>query len=150
MKVSQVLSFKLQKTSKNVTDTTFKLHNITISSNLSTQYFYFYSILTYTTDLKLVSAVFKRHAFLRYFERSRLKRNLTYSCFFFPLLHKHLFSPGLPRATCLRETSCLEKITVCVNETMLVMLPLVQMNKARREVNQTNQVQTKINIVKGL
>ena len=33
---------------------------------------------------------------------------------------------------------------------MLVLLPLVQMNKARREVKQTNQVQTKINIVKGL
>ena len=40
--------------------------------------------------------------------------------------------------------------TVCVIETMLVTLPLVQMNKARREVNRTNQVQTKINIVKGL
>ena len=44
----------------------------------------------------------------------------------------------------------LEKITVCVIETMLVTLLLVQMNKARREVNRTNQVQTKINIVKGL
>ena len=29
-------------------------------------------------------------------------------------------------------------------------LPLVQMNKAQREVNQTNQVQTKKNIMKGL
>ena len=48
------------------------------------------------------------------------------------------------------ETSCLEKITVCVIETMLVTFPLVQINKARREVNRTNQVQTKINIVKGL
>ena len=50
----------------------------------------------------------------------------------------------------LLETSCLEKITVSVIETMLVTLPLVQMNKAQREVNQTNQVQTKTNIVKGL
>ena len=33
---------------------------------------------------------------------------------------------------------------------MLVTLSLVQMNKAQREVNQTNQVQTKINIMKGL
>ena len=33
---------------------------------------------------------------------------------------------------------------------MLVTLPLVQVNKAQREVNRTNQVQTKINIVKGL
>ena len=32
---------------------------------------------------------------------------------------------------------------------MLVTLPLVQTNKAQREVNQTNQVQTKINIMKG-
>ena len=68
-----------------------------------------------------------------------MKRNLGYSCFFFPLFHKHLFSPGLPRATRLLETSCLEKITVCVIETMLVTLPLVQMNKARRAVNRTNQ-----------
>ena len=37
-----------------------------------------------------------------------------------------------------------------IMETILVTLPLVQMNKARREVNQTNQVQTKINIMKGL
>ena len=33
---------------------------------------------------------------------------------------------------------------------MLMTLLLVQMNKARREVNRTNQVQTKTNIVKGL
>ena len=38
----------------------------------------------------------------------------------------------------------------CVIETMLVTLPLVQMNKARREVNRTNQVQTKKNIVNSL
>ena len=72
------------------------------------------------------------------------------SCFFLPLFHEHLFSPGLPRATRLLETSCLEKVTVCVIETMLVTLSLVQMNKARREVNRTNQVQTKITIVKDL
>ena len=33
--------------------------------------------------------------------------------FFFPLFHEDLFSPGLPRATRLLETSCLEKITMC-------------------------------------
>ena len=88
---------------------------------------------------------YKTNAFLRYFKRSTLKRNLTYSFFFFPLFHENLFSPGLPRAARLLETSCLEKITVCVIETMLVTLPLVQMNKARREVNRTNQIQTKIN-----
>ena len=90
------------------------------------------------------------NVFLRYFERSTLKRNFAYSCFFFPLFHEHLFSPGLPCAIRLLETSCLEKITVCVIETMLVTLLLVQMNKAWREVNRTNHVQTKINIVKGL
>ena len=95
--------------------------------------------------LKLVSAIFKRQLFLRYFEQNTLKRNLTYSCFFFPLFHEHLFSPELPRATRLLETSYLEKMTLCIIETMLVTLPLVQMNKARREVNRTNQIQTKIN-----
>ena len=73
--------------------------------------------------------------FLGYFERNTLKRNLTYSCFIFPLFHKHLSSPGLPCAARLLKT-CFEKITVCVIETMLVTLPLVQMNKARREVSQ--------------
>ena len=67
--------------------------------------------------LKLLSAIFhyfkKTNVFLCYFERSTLKRNLTYSCFFFPLFHEHLFSPGLPHATRLLETSCLEKITMC-------------------------------------
>ena len=78
-----------------------------------------------------------------------MKRNLTYSCCFFPLFHKDLFSPGLRCATRLLETSCVEKITACVIETMLVTLPLVQMDKARREVKRTNQIQTKINIMKG-
>ena len=104
--------------------------------------------------LKLVSAIFhyfsKTNVFLCYFKWSKSKRNLTYSCFFFPLFHEHLFSPGLPCATRLLETSCLEKIMVGVIETMLVILPLGQMNKAQREVNRTNQVQTKINIMNGL
>ena len=68
--------------------------------------------------------------------------------FFLPTVSR-TFSPGLPRATRLLETSCLEKIIVCVIKTMLGTLPLVQMNNARRKVNRTNQVQTKIN-VKGL
>ena len=69
---------------------------------------------------------------------------------FFLTTVSQTFSPGLPHTTHLLETSCLEKETVFVIETMLVMLPLVQMNKAQREVNWTNHVQTKINIVKGL
>ena len=87
---------------------------------------------------KCISSLFR----MKYIEK---KFNL--SCFFFSQFHKHLFSPGLPGATCLLETSCLEKITVCVIETMLVTLLLVQMNKARREVNRTNHVQTKINVI---
>ena len=69
--------------------------------------------------------------------------------FFLPTV-SYLFSPGPPRATSLLEISCLEKITVCVIETMLVTLLLVQMNKAQREVIRTKQAQSKINIVEGL
>ena len=71
-----------------------------------------------------------------------MKRNLAYSCFIFPLFHKHLLSPGLPLAARLLKTSCFEKITLCVIETMFTALLLVQMNKAQREVSQqisTNQ-----------
>ena len=85
-----------------------------------------------------------------YFSLFLKDRCISSLTFFFPLFHKDLVSPGLPCATCLLETSCLEKIAVCVIKTMLKTLPLVQMNKAQREVNQTNQVQTKINIMKGL
>ena len=98
----------------------------------------------------LFFTIFKRNVFLPYFQRSTLKINLTDSRFFFPLFHEDFFSPGLPRTTRLFETSCLENITVCVIDTMLVTLPLVQMNKVRRPRKPTNQVQTKINIMKGL
>ena len=54
----------------------------------------------------------------------------------FLVISNKILSPGLPRATRLLETSCLPKITVCVIKRMLVMLPLVLMNKARREVPQ--------------
>ena len=84
------------------------------------------------------------------FRTKYIEKKFNLQLFFLPSVHEHLFSPGLPRATRLLETSWLEKITVCVIETMLVTLPLVQMNKARREVNRTNQIQTKINIMKGL
>ena len=84
------------------------------------------------------------------FRTKYIEKKFNLQLFFFPQFHKYLFSPGLPRATRLLETSCLEKITACVIETLLVTLPLVQMNKVRREVNRTNQVQTKINIMKGL
>ena len=80
--------------------------------------------------LKLVSAIFhyfkNSNVFLGYFERNTLKGNLICSCFIVPLFYKHLFSPELPRAARLLKTSCFEKITVCVIETMLVTLQLVQ------------------------
>ena len=84
------------------------------------------------------------------FRTKYIEKKFNLQLFFLPSVHKHLFSPGLLCTTRLLETSCLEKITECVIETMLVTLPLVQMNKARREGNQTNQLQTKINIMKGL
>ena len=72
-----------------------------------------------------------------------IEKKFSLKCFFFPLFHEHLFCPGLPCATRLLETSCLEKITVCVIKTMLMTLRLVQMNKARREVNRTNMYKGK-------
>ena len=90
--------------------------------------------------LKLVSAIFpyfwKNNVLLGYFERNTLKRNLTYSCVIFPLFDEHLFSLELPRAAHLLKTFCFEKITVLVIKTMRATLLLIQMNKARREVNQ--------------
>ena len=60
-------------------------------------------------SLKLVSAIFdyfkKTNLILRYFERSTLKRNLTYSCFFSPWFHEHSLSLELPRAPRLLKTS---------------------------------------------
>ena len=84
------------------------------------------------------------------FRMKYIEKKFNLQLFFLPTVSLTFILSGLPRATRLLETSCLEKITVCVIETMLVTLPLVQMNKARREVNRTNQVQTKINIMKGL
>ena len=90
--------------------------------------------------LKLVSTIFhcfwKNNVLFGYFEQNTLKRNLTDSCFIFPLFHKHLFSHELPRAAHFLKTSCFEKITVCLIETMLMTLSLLQRDKARRELNQ--------------
>ena len=43
------------------------------------------------------------------FGRNTLERNLTYSCFIFPLLHKHLLSPELACTARFLKTSCFEK-----------------------------------------
>ena len=88
-------------------------------------------------SLKFVSGIFyyfyEINVFLRYFEQRTLKRNLTYCCFFFPLFHEHLFSLGLPCATRLVETSCVEKVTVCVIETMLVTFRLSRSIKHKQK-----------------
>ena len=98
---------------------------------------HFWQIIRSQSLRPLFFTIFKRTmCFLVSSNKILWKEIWTYSCFIFPLFREHLFSPGLSRATRLLETSYLEKITACVIETMLVTLPLVQMNKARREVNQ--------------
>ena len=79
------------------------------------------------------------------FRRNTLKRNLIYSYFIFLLFHKHLFSPELPRAAHLRKTSCFEKITACVIETMFVTLPLVQSRWIKQEEKRANKSSTNQN-----
>ena len=111
---------------------------------------YVWNIFKVKASVRYFSLFLKDKCISSLFRTKYIEKKFTLHLFFFPLFHEDLISPGLPRATRLLETSCLEKITVCVIETMLVTLPLVQMNKARREGNRTNQVQTKINIMKGL
>ena len=101
-----------------------------------------YWLLSVKACVRYFSLFLKEQCSFGYFDENTLKRNLTYSCFNFPLFHKHLFSHELPRAAHLLKTSCLEEITVCVTETMLVMLPLVHRNKARREVNQQIKIKS--------
>ena len=69
--------------------------------------------LTFKACVCYFSLFLKDKCISSLFRTKYIEKNLTYSCFFFPLFHKHLFSPGLPRTTHLLETSCLEKITVC-------------------------------------
>ena len=42
-----------------------------------------------------------------------IEKKFNLQLFFLPTVSGNLFSPGLPCATCLLETSCLEKITMC-------------------------------------
>ena len=78
--------------------------------------------------LKLVSAIFHYFIFHKYisslFRTKYIEKKFNLQLFFFLLFHKDLISLGLPCTTHLLETSCLEKITVCVIEAMLVTLPL--------------------------
>ena len=48
------------------------------------------------------------------------KEILTYSCFLFSLFDQHSLSHKLPRAARLFKTSCFEKRTAGVIETMLM------------------------------
>ena len=95
-------------------------------------------IVVFKACVRYFSLFLKDKCISSLFRTKYIEKKFNLQCFFLPLFHENLFSPGLPRATRLLETSCLEKITVCVIETMLVTLPLVQMNKAWREVNRTN------------
>ena len=47
------------------------------------------------------------------FRTKYIEKKFNLQLFFFPLFHEDLISLGLPRATRLLETSCLEKITMC-------------------------------------
>ena len=82
------------------------------------------------------------------FRTKHIEKKINLQLFFLPSFHEHSLSLELPRAARLLKTSWFEKWTACVIETMLITFS--QMKKSRREVNRTNQVQTKINIVKGL
>ena len=86
-------------------------------------------IVVFKACVRYFSLFLKDKCISSLFRTKYIEKKFNLQLFFFPLFHEHLFSPGLPRATRLLET-CLEKITVCVIETMLVTLPLVQMNKA--------------------
>ena len=87
-------------------------------------------IVVFKACVRYFSLFLKDKCISSLFRTKYIEKKFNLQCFFFPLFHENLFSPGLPRAARLLETSCLEKITVCVIETMLVTLPLVQMNKA--------------------
>ena len=97
--------------------------------------------------LKLVSAIFqlfsKNTVFLDYFERNTLKRNLTYSCFIFPMFQKHLFSPDLPRAALLKF--CFEKITMCNRDNACDVAASPDISGTKRS-EPTNKAQIKIKL----
>ena len=73
----------------------------------------------------------KKSVFLHYFERSTLKRNLTYHCFIFPSFHKNSLMLELLGDSARDENTYAHKKSMTRNE-------------------QTNQAKTEINITKGL
>ena len=78
------------------------------------------------------------------FRTKYIEKKFNLQLFFLPTVSRTFI---LSRAT---TRNFLFRKNNCVIETMLVTLPLVQMNTARREANRTNQVQTKMNIMRGL
>ena len=73
----------------------------------------------------------------KYFEK---KFNLQ--LFYLPTVSQTFIFSELPCVARLLKT-CFEKITACVIKTMLVTLPLVQMNKAQSEVSQQIKYKSK-------
>ena len=115
----------------------FKVNNKYINfKHISHLFYCFYCY--FKACVRYFSLFLKDKCISSLFRTKYIEKKFNLQLFFFPLFHKDLFSPGLPRATRTLETSCLEKITACVIETMLVTLRLVQMNKAQREGNWTN------------
>ena len=97
-----------------------------------------------------MSAIFhyfqKTNVFLRYFERSTLKRNLIYSCFFFPSFHEHSLSLSLPAFLKLRV---LKNNCMC-NGDNAHNVDVFPDEKITKRSEPTNQAKTKTNIAKGL
>ena len=124
--VSQVLFFKpMKQTSKNVVGTTFKA---------CARYF-----SLFLKDKCISSLVRTKY----------IKKKFNLQLFFLPTVSRtFILSCATTRYP--PPWNFLLRKNNCVIETMLVTLPLVQMNKARREMNQTNQVQTTINTVNNL
>ena len=104
----------------------------------------------FKTCVRYFSLFLKDKCIYSLFRTKYVEKKFNLQLFFLPTVPRTFILSGATRRSRLIETSCLEKITVCVIETMPVTLPLVQMYKARREGNRTNQVQTKIKIMKGL
>ena len=92
------------------------------------------------TYLKLVSAIFslflKEKCVAQSFLTKYFEQKFNLRLLYLPIVSRRFILSLATTQPAFCKTSCVEKITVCVIETMLVTQPLVQMNKARREVNQ--------------
>ena len=118
------LCFKGFNISKSLQPSSFKNVNIYAEEkqlNLSKNSFSFdRNFLLLKACARYFSLFLKEKCMSSLFRTKYIQKNLTYSCFFFPSLHEHSFSLELPRPARLLKTSCFEKTTVCVIETMLM------------------------------